>query len=81
MSKITKEQLEMLQQFQSKRNALFHDLGVLESQKHLFLHSLSDLNSQQQEFNAEIEEQYGKITVSLEDGSFELIEDNQELDG
>ena len=77
MSKITKEQLEMLQQFQSKRNAVFHDLGVLETQKHGLLHALADLNNQQQEFNAEIEEQYGKITVSLEDGSYEEIKEEE----
>jgi len=38
MSKITKEQLEKLQESQKKYAAIKHDLGQLEVQKHGLLH-------------------------------------------
>lgn len=77
MSKITKDELKELKEFKSKSDTLLRHLGILESQKHRFLHSLADLNNQQEEFNARIEEQYGKITVSLEDGSYEEIKEEE----
>jgi hypothetical protein len=82
MSKITDEQLKTLQDYNNKRNAVFHDLGVLESQKHGLLHILAEINQLQQESNKQLEEQYGKITVNLEDGSYEEIQEEQKkIDG
>lgn len=75
MAKITDEQLKTLQEYNNKRNAVYRDLGVLEAQKHGLLHILADLNQMQKESNKELEEQYGKITVNLEDGSYEEVQE------
>ena len=75
MSKLEQKELETLREQESKKNAVFHDLGVLEAQKHALLHALSELASQQEEFKKELEEKYGKVSVDLEDGSFEAIEE------
>lgn len=78
MSKLEEKELETLRDQESKKNAVFHDLGVLEAQKHALLHALSEMASIQEEFKKELEDKYGKISIKLEDGSFEEIE---EFDG
>ena len=75
MSKLEEKELETLREQESKKHAVFHDLGVLEAQKHALLHALSELASNQEEFKKELEEKYGKVSVNLEDGSFEKIEE------
>ena len=76
MSKLELKELETLKEQESKKNAIFHDLGVLEAQKHALLHALSELASGQEEFKKELEEKYGKVSVNLEDGSFEEIKES-----
>jgi len=75
MSKLEEKELEQLKEFEAKKNAVFHDLGVLETQKHSLLHALAEANTAQQEVLSGLEEKYGKITVNLEDGSFEEVTD------
>ena len=79
MSKITKEELESLQESQKKFAAIKHDLGQLEVQKHGLLHLWAGLQEEENKFIKELEEKYGKININLEDGSYEEIkEDKQE---
>ena len=79
MSKITKEQLEKLQESQKKYAAIKHDLGQLEVQKHGLLHMWAVIQEEDNKFKQELEEEYGKININLEDGSYEEIkEDKQE---
>jgi hypothetical protein len=79
MSKITKEQLEKLQESQKKYAAIKHDLGQLEVQKHGLLHLWASVQEEDNKFKQELEEEYGKININLEDGSYEEIkEDKQE---
>lgn len=77
MSKIKKQQLEQLRDYQSKKNAVFHDLGVLEAQKHGLLHALAEVNNEADGFYKELQEEYGKINIDLEDGSYEELKDGE----
>jgi hypothetical protein len=66
--------LNELREQESKKNAILHDLGVLETQKHNLLHAFANIQSEQEKTKTEIEDKHGKINVNLEDGSFEKIE-------
>ncbi|NDB55169.1 hypothetical protein EB169_05000 [archaeon] len=78
MSKITKEELESLQESQKKFAAIKHDLGQLEVQKHGLLHLWAGIQEEENKFKKELEEKYGKININLEDGSYEEIEEDGE---
>jgi vacuolar-type H+-ATPase subunit I/STV1 len=79
MSKIKKEELEKLQEANNKLNAVKHDLGLLETQKHSLLHLYADEVNKLEELKKELEDSYGKINIDLKDGSYEEIkeEDNK----
>jgi|TARA_R100000781_G_scaffold95627_1_gene59737 hypothetical protein len=78
MSKISKEELKELQGQEQKKNAIKHDLGLLETQKHSLLHVWADIITQQEGAKKELEEKYGKVNINLEDGSYEKIEEPKE---
>lgn len=69
--------LNELREQESKKNAILHDLGVLETQKHNLLHAFANIQSEQEKTKTEIEDKHGKINVNLEDGSFEKIEGDE----
>ena len=73
--KITKNELESLQEQEQKKGAILHDLGLLETQKHDLLHFYSEIVTQQNLEKKELEEKYGKVNVNLNDGSYKLIEE------
>ena len=75
MSKITEEELEQLKDQESKKSAILHDLGVLETQKHSLLHAYAVIQDEQNKSKVALEDKYGKINVDLSDGSFETIEE------
>jgi hypothetical protein len=75
MSKITEEELEQLKDQESKKSAILHDLGVLETQKHGLLHAYAVIQDEQNKSKVALEDKYGKINVDLSDGSFETIEE------
>lgn len=66
--------LNQLREQEAKKNAILHDLGVLETQKHNLLHLFANVQSEQEKTKAEVEDKYGKGNINLEDGSFEKIE-------
>jgi len=74
VKQITKEQLEKIVAQQKDLQTLLTNIGILESQKHGFLHQLADLNKSIEEFKAELEAEYGAININLEDGSYTEIE-------
>ena len=75
MSKIKKEELESLQESQKKFAAIKHDLGQLEVQKHGLLHLWASIQEEENKFKQELEKEYGKININLEDGSYEEIKE------
>ena len=72
--KISEEQLEVLKAQQASKANIVTDIGVVEAQKHELLHALANVMDKQKELAKELEEQYGKINVNLEVGSYEVIE-------
>jgi hypothetical protein len=75
MSKITEEELEQLKDQESKKSAILHDLGVLETQKHNLLHAYAVIQDEQNKSKVALEDKYDKINVDLSDGSYETIEE------
>ena len=71
---IEQELLDQLNDQETKKNAIYQKLGLLEAEKHLFLHALSEVLSEQEKTKIAIEDKYGKGEVNLKDGSFQKLE-------
>jgi len=78
MSKITKKELESLNEQEKKKSAIRNDIGVLEVQKHQLLHISAEIQAEQDKLKNELEKSYGKINVDLKDGSYKIVEDEKE---
>ena len=80
MSKITEEQLKKLQEQEGKKNAIKHDIGLLETQKHSLLHAFAQVQEEQDKLKTQLEDEYGKINVNLQDGTYEVIPEEVEVE-
>jgi len=78
-NKISEEHLEELQSSVSKINQVASQIGNVELQKQGFLNQGLELQSDLSKFQAKLEEKYGKISVNIQDGTYEPIEDKQEV--
>ena len=78
MSKITEEQLKQLQEQEGKKNAIKHDIGLLETQKHALLHAFANIQEEQDKLKVQLEDEYGKNNVNLQDGTYEIIAEEVE---
>jgi len=76
--KITEEQLKQVQAQVQVKSQLVSDIGAVEAQKHELLHALSNVIEKTKETAAQLEEEYGKININLEDGSYEVVEEEKE---
>ena len=77
MSKVNKIKDEELQKIVVKtkeQNELLRTIGVLETQKQGVLVQLASSNKDLEEIKKELEDEYGQVTVNLEDGSYTEIE-------
>ena len=72
-NKITDEQLVTLQQHVSKINQAQLQLGQVESQKYDIIAVLPNLRKELQEFQTKLEEEYGKVNINIQDGTYEDI--------
>ena len=76
MPNITEEQLKTLQEKVGMINQGQVQLGGLEVQKHQILHQIGMVQGELQEFQGQLEQEYGKISINLQDGSYEpIVED------
>jgi hypothetical protein len=57
---------------------LLTNIGILESQKHGFLHQLAEVNKAVEDYKNLLQEEYGPININLEDGTYTVIEENAE---
>jgi len=78
--KITEEQLEKVRNQQAVKARVISDIGAVEAQKHDLLHALANVMEKINETANELEEEYGKININLEDGSYEevVVEEEKE---
>ena len=79
-AKITEEQLQKLQGFVSALNQAQMQLGQLEVEKHNLLHQTGEIQGQLQTFQKELEEEYGKVSVNIQDGTYVAIPEEDESD-
>ena len=75
--KITEEQLKKVQAQVKVRTQLIADIGAAEAQKHELLHALNNVMQKTKETADELEEEYGKININLEDGTYEVIKEEE----
>ena len=78
VKQITAVQLETIVNQQKDINALLTNIGILESQKHGFLHQLAEVNKAVEDYKNVLQEEYGPININLEDGTYTVIEENAE---
>ena len=75
-NKITAEQLEKLNGFVNALNNGVMQLGAIEKQKHELLHQVAQVEGELRGFQKELEDEYGKISINIQDGSYtEVVED------
>lgn len=77
MKKIKDEQLKELQDLVGKINQGQIQIGQLETQKHILLHQLSEIQQELQKFQESLEKEYGKISINIQDGSYEAIKEDE----
>jgi len=78
MAKIKKEQLEIIVKHQEELNSIINNIGVIETQKHAFLHKVAEVNKDLEEQKSLIEKEYGKISIDLETGEYTEITEEVE---
>ena len=76
-TQITEEQLKDLQQKVATMQQLQGQIGALEGQKHLLLHQLAGAQDELQKLQSELEEEYGKVSINIQDGTFTPIEEEE----
>jgi hypothetical protein len=74
VQEIKKEELTELQDLVKNFNQHQLKLGELEIEKHQILHGASKVQEDLQKFQNGLREEYGDITININDGSFEKIE-------
>lgn len=75
--KLEEKELETLKDQETKKNAILRDLGILAVQKQALVNAFATIQSEQEATKKELEEKYGKVSVNLEDGSYEEIKDDK----
>ena len=68
-----KFQLEKLQALVTGINQGQLELGRLETQKHVLLHQIKEVHDELGKFKSELKEEYGDISVNVQDGTYEEI--------
>ena len=80
MSKIKKEQLEKIQEQQSRLQSILVEIGVMEVRKHEAAHAQSVLSQEIEATKKELEEEYGAVNINMQDGSYTNIEKEEDDD-
>lgn len=78
VKQITAVQLETIVNQQKDLQALLTNIGVLESQKHGYLHQLAEVNKAIEDFKNVLQDEYGAININIEDGTYTEIENQTE---
>ena len=75
--KITEKQLEKLRGYVTAINQGQTQLGNIGVQKHGLLHQIAQVQSELQGFQKDLEDEYGKISINIQDGSYEEVAENE----
>ncbi len=77
MSKITKEELTLLQEQDQRKRAILNDMGLLQTQIHTLSHLFAQLNQEIEDNKKVLEDKYGQVNIELSDGSIKPVEDEK----
>lgn len=77
-NKITEEELKGLQEKIGSIQNLQSQIGQVEGQKHLLLHQLVGAQDALQKDQVALEDKYGKVTINIQDGTYEDIKEEAE---
>ena len=77
VQKITEEELNGIVAEQKEVNTILNQLGLLESNKHVLLHKLDEVNRRVEKTKSILEDKYGAVNINLEDGVYTKIEDKK----
>jgi len=78
MSKLKKEELELLQKQENGKAELKLRIGDYQYQIFLLQQAIYSIDLEQKKTKEELEKSYGKINVDLKTGQFEVLEDEKE---
>lgn len=78
MQKIREDQLKKVVKQQNELSTILGQIGTLESQKHSLLHKIAGVNQKIEEYKAELEEEYGVISINLETGEYTEIKEEEQ---
>ena len=78
--KIKEEQLKKIQEQQAAVNKILNEVGYLEANKHGLLHELAGVTEGIEDFNNELEKEYGAVNINLEDGTYTEIKEEELAD-
>tara|TARA_X000001382_G_scaffold92430_3_gene66981 strand:- start:3918 stop:4145 length:228 start_codon:yes stop_codon:yes gene_type:complete len=67
---LTEEQLRILKSKLETLTRIHAEIGLLESKKHELLHSAVTNKTKLQDYQKELQEEYGDISINVEDGTF-----------
>lgn len=68
--KLSKEELQKLQELQSEGNQLIFSLGQLETQKISIFSQIEKIQKERDILGAELQEKYGDGNINIETGEF-----------
>jgi hypothetical protein len=80
MAKITEKQLEKIVKQNTELEEVVMQVGIVESQKHALLHKIAEVNKTLEEYKAELEEEYGKISIDLKTGEYTELKEEKETE-
>lgn len=75
--KISEEQLKELQQKVGVIQNLQAQIGGIEMQKHAALHQVAAAQEDLQKLQVALEDEYGKVSINIQDGSYEEITEEE----
>lgn len=78
VKKITDEQLKDLQEKVGAIQNLQSQIGGIEAQKHVALHQLLQVQDDLQKLQVTLQDEYGKINVNIQDGTYEEVVEEAE---
>ena len=77
MSKITKDELTLIQEQDQRKKAILNDMGLLQTQVHTLSHLFAQLNQEIEENKKVLEDKYGQVHIDLGDGQIKPIENGE----
>jgi len=77
--KITEEQLKSLQEKVGIINQAQAQLGGIEVQKHQLLHQVGQVQGDLQQLQEELEKEYGKVSINIQDGTYQEITEEESV--